>query len=53
MSKHWKDFKKPCFEMSLRDRVLSGHDSYGTFNSYSKFDNFKKLSVLAQILSFL
>ena len=57
MSKHWRVVKN-IVEVQ-EGAVSENEDCYGTFkklvrnSEYSKSDNFKKLSVLAQLLSFL
>ena len=60
MSKHWKGLNKVCFEMFKGAQVVTRSKiGYGACkklvrdSEYSKSDNFKKFSVLAQILSFL
>ena len=56
MSKHWKSFKKYCFEMFTGEQEVNTKSvlELVTNSEYSKSENFKKLSVLAhQILSLL
>ena len=58
MCKHWTAFRHSVMKFD-EGRRSEHKDCYGTFKrlvrnpEYSKSDNFKKLSVLAQILSFL
>ena len=59
VSKLWKSFKKRCFEIFMRAKVVNMKIVIKPLIKlvrnfeFSKFDNCKKLSVLAQILSFL
>ena len=58
MSKNWNGFKKHCFEIFTREQEVKTKTAMKPMkklirnSEYSKSDNFKKFSVLAQILSF-
>ena len=54
MSKHCKRFKKHCFEMFTEKQEVNMKSFMEHLNSErSKSDNFKKLPLLSQILSFM
>ena len=59
MSKTWNGLKTPSFEIFHEGTDKKGEDCFGTFKKlvinteHSNSDNYKKPSVLAQILSFL
>ena len=55
MSKHWNSFKKYCFDMFTEEQEVNTKSVLELVRNseYSKSENFKKLSVLAQILSLL
>ena len=58
MFEHWKSFKRDGFEMFMGEQEINmksviEHGTLVRTSEYSKFENFRKLLVLAQILSFL
>ena len=53
MFKHWKSFKKYCFEMFTEEQEVNTKSVLELVRNseYSKSENFNKLSALAQTLS--